>query len=166
MKTLLAILLLSIWSKLEISKETAIKNHHLSQSEVESILGEPATLSSEKDSTGEGWYLRSTRTYTAQSQQLNTNNIGHLYYRFERFTNVDAADKLIDGFSESNKNSVGYEQLSGVGEEGFFHTDKQNFCVYVVRKGKLIIYMKVNKLTSKTNIVALKKIGMEVVNRI
>ncbi|HTE23101.1 hypothetical protein [Flavitalea sp.] len=142
------------------------KNYELTNEEVKMMLGVIADSMSSKDSTGEGWYLRKNRTYTANIKENNQIRISNLYYAYERHASIDIADKLIDSYFASNKNSLGYQQLSGYGDEGFFHTDDENFCTFVARKGKVFIRLKVNKLTSKSNPEAVKRIGKQLLSRV
>jgi hypothetical protein len=143
-----------------------IKNHELTTEEVKVMLGAIAESASRKDSTGEGGYMRQDRTYTTKIKQNNEIRISNLYYAYEQHASIDIADKLIDSYFASNKNSPGYQQLSGYGDEGFFHTDGENFCTFVARKGKVFIRLKVNKLTSKSNPDAVKRIGKQLLGRV
>jgi hypothetical protein len=141
-------------------------NYELKKEEVKAMLGETALVTYQKDSTGESLYLRKSRTYTVDIKDNNEVRISNLYYAYERHASIEIADALIDSYFASNKNSPGYQQLSGYGDEGFFHTDGENFCTFVARKGKVFIRLKINKLTSKSDPEELKRIGKQLLSRV
>ena len=136
----------------------------LTKEEVSSMLGAAATSSSGRDSTGKASYIRKSRTYTVNIKEKGQSRESNLYYAYERFGSVEMANKLIDSYFESNRNSAGYQQLTGYGDEGFFHTDGENFCTFVARKGSVLIRLKISKLTSKSNQEAVKRLGMKMIN--
>ncbi len=145
--------------------KTVIGRHQLSLEEAESILGEPVLLKERKsDSLNEIYTSKST--FTAKEIDAKTQKYGNLYYIFERFKNEEEARKIIQSFIKSNQNYAGFELLTAYGDEAFFHTDKQNFCLLIVRKGNKMIRLKVNKVTSKTSFEALRKIGKDLIERV
>ena len=84
----------------------------------------------------------------------------------ERFKNEEEATKTIQTFIKGNQEQKGFELLTAYGDEAFFHTNKDNFCLLVIRKNNKMIRIKVNKLTSKTSLDALRKIGKDLVERV
>jgi hypothetical protein len=157
MKKAIGLLLMSVW----FYNLTFLKNHHLTEAQITSILGQSGTLIRQKDSTGAGFYMKYSRTYSTNITETESN----LFYYFERSATAEEADKKINNFIESNKNGDGYESLKNHGDEGFFKTDNRNYNVVVARKGKVIVYLKVNKITSKTNVDALKSIAKELIDK-
>ena len=113
-----------------------------------------------------GGYLRQDRIYTVNIKDNGEIKVSNLYYAYESHASIGIADSLIDFYFASNKNSPGYQQLSGYGDEGFFHTDGENFCTFVARKGKVFIRLKINKLTSKSNPEAVKRIGKQLLSKV
>lgn len=147
-----------------IGSNTTFKNHPLQKAEIDTILGSTGVLSDQKDSTGAGYYLKYARTYTAKIDENGSEKTSNLYYKFERFASVAESEAKMNTFKNSNQNFPGYTQLTEY--DGFIISDDQNFVIFIARKGKLHVSLKVNKLTSKTNLVALKKIGLELLGRV
>ena len=123
----------------------------LSLPDAEKILGEAAhvtdsTLTIKEDVNQ---YLL---TYTAKQVDTQTGKTGNLYYMFEQYDDASGAQKSYTSIKKSNENHEGVEVLQGVGDEAYFHSDSENFYFILIRKGKHMIRMKVNKITSNTSL--------------
>jgi hypothetical protein len=136
------------------------KNPELTKEEVNAILGSNGKLVGQKDSSGTGSYIKKKRTYQAETEKSS-----YLYYTYERFASAEDAHQLIESYIASNKEQQGFETLSGFGDEGFYHTDKKNFGTLVLRKSNLLILLKVNKISSKTNFESIKNTGRAILTR-
>lgn len=167
MKSILFITLYAVLCSIKPTEmpNTAVGRHQLSLEEAESILGQSAILKERKNDTQNEIYTSSS-TFTATEADAKTQKLSNLYYKFERFKNEEEASKIIQSFIKSNQNFSGFELLTAYGDEAFFHTDKQNFYLIIVRKGNKMIRLKVNKVTSKTSLDALRKIGKDLVERV
>ena len=167
MKSIIFITLYAVLCSIKPTEmpNAAVGRHQLSLEEAESILGEPAILKERKSDTLNEMYT-SKSTFTAKEIDAKTQKQGILYYMFERYKTEEEARKTIQTFIKSNKKHKGFELLTAYGDEAFFHTDKQNFCLIVVRKDNKMIRLKVNKVTSKTSFEALRKIGKDLIERV
>ena len=142
-----------------------VGQHQLSLEEAERILGESAILKERTNDTKNDMYVSKT-TFTAKAVEEKTQKQGNVYYMIERYTTEEDATKTIQSFIESNQNDKGFELLADCGDQAFFHTDKHNFCLIVVRKANKMIRIKVNKVTAKTSFVEVRKIGKELMGRL
>ena len=122
--------------------------------DAEKILGVPArkteNLTSNKDNV-----LQYKCTWTA-SQNTNCN----LYYIDEQHSNAEAANKVFDDIVVSNRDHSG-QSHPDIGDEAWLHSDGDNFCLLMVRKGNKIMRMKVNKLTKQTSVEEMKRVASE-----
>jgi hypothetical protein len=141
--------------------KSSVGRHQLSMEEAEKILGEPALLSSRKDTAESNVYITKS-TFAAKEAAGKAN----LYYIFERYNKEVDAKNSYQNIFDSNKKQKGFEQLTNYGDEAFFHTDKDNFCLIFIRKGAKILRLKVNKVTAKTSFSAFKKVGKAVIERV
>ncbi len=167
MKSIIFITLYAVLCSIKPTEmpNAAVGRHQLSLEEAESILGEPAILKERKSDTLNEIYT-SKSTFTAKEIDAKTQKQGNLYYIFERYTNEEEARKVIQSFIKSNQGFTGFELLTAYGDDAFFHTDKQNFYLLIIRKGNKMVRLKVNKLTPKTSNEALRKIGKDLIERV
>lgn len=137
----------------------------LTLQEAQSILGEPAHIKESSDSTKAG--VREYKSsYEANAIDVATNKIGMLYYIYEDYKSEAAAKKTYTDIKVGNQRSQGFETLSNLGDEAYFHTDKSNFQFILARKGNKMIRLKVNKVTSKTSVEGLKSVAKVVLGRV
>jgi hypothetical protein len=163
MKTPLLVLLLLV-GQLPIE---VFEKYQLSLADVSAILGQNAVLSSQKDSTSAaGFYVKINRTYTTNILVKSKIIESNLFYIFEQNINILEASKKMESYIDSNNSLLGYKTLNGLGQKAFLQTDNYNFCIIVAQKNEFIIRLKVNKLTPKTNIDALLKVGKDLIDRI
>lgn len=145
--------------------DSLVGRHQLTLEEAERILGETAVLKERKSDNQIDYYVSKT-TFSAKEIDAQTQKQANLYYMVERFKDEEAATKTIQSFIKGNQALQGFELLAGYGDEAFFHTNKDNFCLLVIRKSNKMIRIKVNKLTSKTSFEELRKIGKDLVERV
>jgi glutathione synthase/RimK-type ligase-like ATP-grasp enzyme len=165
MKSILIITLYVLFCAQQPSPQSlvVVGQHQLRLDEAERILGEPAILK-ERKSDNQTDYYTSSSTFTAKDSLSQKQR--NLYYKIERFKNEKEATTTIQSFINSNKNLQGFELLTGYDDEAFFLTDKENFCLIVIRISNKLVRIKVNKVTSKTSFEALRAIGKSFVNRV
>jgi|SRR5688572_25002438 len=115
----------------------------LSQSDAESILGEPCRLADSLSQSGAGvhTYRCSFAAHSAQAERT-----GNLYFLYERYDKPALAQKKYSATRSANEEN-GIIVLEDVGDEAYFHSDNENFCFIMVRKGNTVINMKVSKIT-------------------
>ncbi|OYU65315.1 MAG: hypothetical protein CFE22_14565 [Cytophagaceae bacterium BCCC1] len=101
-----------------------------------------------------------------KSTHIGQSSANHaLYFIFESYENELSAKKTFEDFRLSNQSLRGFETIENIGNEAFFHTDKENFGLIIARKGNEIIRLKVNKLNGKTSISELKKVAADIIAR-
>lgn len=163
MKILILILLAATFQ----TANTEIKlndNLELTLQEAERILGESCYLKESTETSSNG-IQKFKSTYFASSTIGTTKIIG-LDYVYEGYSNETGAKKMFESFKTSNQTLEGFELMSGIGSEAFFHTDGQNFNLVIARKNNKMIRIKVNKITKKTSLTELKKIAGEIITRV
>jgi hypothetical protein len=135
-----------------------------SQAQAEKILGEPARLSDSSTSTIADTTIFQS-TYTANTADKKTGKTGNIYFMYEQYNDASTAHGLLAYYKTANEKN-GAETVTGIGDEAWFHTDKQNFYFLMARKGNKMIRMKVNKITANTSLDGFYAIAKEVVERI
>jgi hypothetical protein len=167
MKSIIFITLYAILcvNKPQNMPNTIVGRHQLTLEEAERILGESA-IQKERKSDNQTEYYVSKTTFTAKEIDTKTQKQSNLYYMVERFKDEETATKTIQSYIKGNQTHQGFELLTGYGDEAFFQTDKDNFCLLIIRKSNKMIRIKVNKLTVKTSFEELRKIGKEVIERV
>jgi hypothetical protein len=158
MKSLILLILLPFihFSKTE---NIAFGGHKLTLHEAERILGETCELKESGNESKNGGHKYKS-THVGNSSPNYT-----LYFIFESYESELSADKTFDEFRVSNQSFQGFETIENVGNEAFFHTDKENFGLIIARKSNEIIRLKVNKLNGKTSISELKKVAADIIAR-
>ncbi|HTE09693.1 MAG TPA: hypothetical protein VK645_01965 [Chitinophagaceae bacterium] len=94
--------------------------------------------------------------YKADVKDSKTGKTGAIYFLFEQYRQIPDAKKNYAGIMKANK-PHGIEDLSDLGDEAYYHTDGTNFYFIMVRKGKNVFNIKVNKITSATSLNEFKK---------
>lgn len=158
MKSLFLVLLFPLlnFSKTE---RNVFGGHKLTIQEAEKILGETCELKESGNEAKNGGHKY-------KSTHIGNSSANHaLYFIFESFESELSADKTFDEFKVSNQSFQGFETIENIGNEAFFHTDKENFGLIIARKGNEIIRLKVNKLNNKTSISELKKVAADIIAR-
>ncbi|NOT75772.1 MAG: hypothetical protein HOP08_12670 [Cyclobacteriaceae bacterium] len=143
-------------SAILVSSESS--NKCINQSDAESILGENAKLteniSEKKDGISEY-----KCTYTASSKDAKSNRIGVLFYMLEEFKDTVSAHKKFTEIISINNGMAGQEKIDVGADEGWLHSDAENFHLIMFRVGKKIARLKVNKVTNLTSMENLKAVA-------
>ncbi|HLG35577.1 MAG TPA: hypothetical protein VI757_11915 [Bacteroidia bacterium] len=123
----------------------------MSPADAEKILGEKAHVTERTPETKDK-PVNYRCTYTADTADAKTGKTGAVYFMFEEYAEVLSAQKNYSSIKKANENHEGVKVLSDVGDEAYFHTDNENFYFILVRKGKKMFRIKVNKITSHTSL--------------
>ncbi|MCU7549987.1 hypothetical protein OCK74_12715 [Chitinophagaceae bacterium LB-8] len=119
--------------------------------DAERILGEKAHLSDSALTIKEDT-LAYKCAYTANATDQKTGKTGNIYFMVEQFAKVSIAQYIYSSIKRANENHEGVKVLHDLGDEAYFHSDRQNFYFILVRKGEKLLRMKVNKTTSATSL--------------
>ncbi len=130
---------------------------YLSKEDAEIILGQSVQLGETTNEDKDG-IIRYKCTYAGESKDSKTNHTGNLYYSFEKYIDVSSARKVYSDLIASNDQMPGHESISNIGDEAWTHTDKTNFYLIILRKENKIVRVKINQLTSLTQLDELNKI--------
>jgi len=130
------------------------------QADAEKIMGEPSHLSdsSTKQEADVFTYLCS---YEADLKDSISQKAGAIYFLFEDFRLTKLAQKKYAEIKKANEH-LGIEVLRNLGDEAYYHSDGTNFYFIMVRKGDKVFNLKVNKITSTTNLEAFKRIAAKI----
>lgn len=123
--------------------------------DADAILGAPTHIT---DSVPKNEGVKSTYLsgYKTDQKDQKTGKIGALYFFFETYNSIDGARERFSDVLVSNR-PHGARAVDHLGDEALYHTDNQNFDMMMVRKGRYVFSIKVNKRTSTTSLDALKK---------
>ena len=138
-------------TKSNTQKDSFFNRIYFSQSDAEKILGEKAFLS-DKSTSANNDTLEWKCAYTAQSKDQTQSRPGVIYFMIEQYSKELAAKNAYNGIKVANQNHEGVKTLQNIGDEAYFHSDNENFYFILVRKGKLMFRIKVNKITGKTSL--------------
>jgi len=130
--------------------------YRLSAMEARNILGQPVKLVENTD-TSTGDVLKYKSTYTTLKSDGLSGLTSNLYYAFERYSDTTYAKKIYSDLVQQNKNMPGLNIMPELGDEGFYHSDNQNFQLVIFRKNNQLVRLKVNKITNTTSREALQK---------
>lgn len=136
----------------------------LSVGDAEKILGARAKQI-ESSSEERNHIVRHKCTYAGQVIP-ESKQISNLYYVFERYSDPVSAHKTYTDILTGNESMAGQTVLNTIGDEAWFHTDKENFCLLIFRKKNIVVRIKVNKLTSQTSTKALQDICKRIASEI
>jgi hypothetical protein len=124
---------------------------YFSKSDAELILGEKAHLSDSSSNIKKDT-LEIKRTYTANSNDQQTGKTGVIYFMIEEYNQESSAKDAYHFFKSANEKHEGVRTIYNMGDEAYFHSDGANFYFILVRKGKIMFRMKVNKTNSHTSL--------------
>lgn len=131
--------------------------------DAEKVLGEPAHLadsgstvpgvasgSSVKDSV---LPIKKTAysyrcAYEANAEDKKTGRTGKVYFLYEEYPNISSAMTVYSYYKRSNQNHPGFKERRDVGDESW--SGDSPVSIYM-RKGNILIGIKVNKMTSHTS---------------
>src|SRR5687768_1315488 len=130
-----------------VSKDEPIKMGMLfTLEDAEKIVGEPVHWSDSSTSySRRGITYQSS--YEADEKDSKSKKTGNVYFLVTKFENIDSAKQEYVSIMEANRKN-GIEELKDLGDQAYFHTDKENFYFIMVQKGYYSFRIKVNKLTS------------------
>ena len=124
---------------------------YFTKSDAEKILGEKAFLS-DSSSTIKKDTLECKSAYTAYSKDQKTGKTGVIYFMIEQYSQDLSAKNAYNSIKVANENHEGVKIVHDMGDEAYFHSDGKNFYFILVRKGKIMFRIKVNKITSHTSL--------------
>src|SRR5687768_2426291 len=122
----------------------------------EKILGEPAHITDSTMTTQPNIVVYKA-SYTANAGTEATR--GNVYFVFEDYKHQADAETKYAFIKASNEANAGFEELKGLGDEAYFHTDKKNFYFIMLRKKTKVVAMKVSKITPKTSEKAFREVA-------
>jgi len=132
-------------------KNSFLNRVYFSKSDAEKILGEKAFLS-DSSSTIKKDTLECKSAYTTYSKDQKTGKTGVIYFMIEQYNQDISAKNAYNSIKVANENHAGVKIVHDMGDEAYFHSDGRNFYFILVRKGKIMFRMKVNKITSYTSL--------------
>ena len=124
---------------------------YFSKSDAEKILGEKAFLS-DSSSTMKKDTLECKSAYTAYSKDKKKDKTVTIYFMIEHYSQELSAKNAYNSIKTANENHEGVKIVHDMGDEAYYHSDGQNFYFILVRKGKIMFRIKVNKITSHTSL--------------
>ncbi|MES2766161.1 MAG: hypothetical protein V4642_09850 [Bacteroidota bacterium] len=148
----------------EQSAKPVILHDLVTLDDAEKILGEPAHLSDSSTKREES-ALTYHCAYKANAEDTKSKKTGAIYFLFEEYDQVSAAQKKYTFIKTANQNH-GIKTLDDVGEEAYFHSDRENFYFIMVRKGNKVFNMKVNKITSTTSLDEFNRIARKITDNL
>jgi len=132
--------------------------HLFTRADAEKILGEPAHLDDTATIVNKD-AVQYKSSYIANAKDPKTGKTGGVYYLFERYNSATTAHEVYASFQVGNQSQEGFSILHGMGDEAYYHSDGENFHLIIVRKGKNMFRLKVNKITSNTSLDELNKVA-------
>jgi hypothetical protein len=130
----------------------------------EKIMGQPMHLT-DNTATHESGHVSHLLGYKANSKDIASDRPGAIYFLIEQFDEVATAHDKYASIKTSNEHN-GIKPLNNLGDEAYFHTDGQHFYFIMVRKGKKLFNMKVNKITPTTSLEKFNAIAKKITETI
>ncbi|MBN8719236.1 MAG: hypothetical protein J0H85_07315 [Sediminibacterium magnilacihabitans] len=127
------------------------------KTEADKIMGQSTHLA-DSSSKFKGLSASYLCAYLTDVKDAPTGKTGAIYFLFEQYQQISDAKKKYADIMLANK-PHGIENINNLGDEAYFHTDKVHFYFIMVRKGKNVFNIKVNKITSSTSLKELNKIA-------
>ena len=143
----------------------AIATKLLTLKDAEKIMGEQAALTGntfiKKPDT-----LEYKCDYTALSADATTSKTGKLYFVYEVYHNLTAAENAYAAIYQANSGHEGVKVEPGLGDEAYYHSDGTGFYFYLVRKDKKMFRLKLNQVTSHASVINFKAVVKRIVERL
>ena len=132
--------------------------------DAEKIMGESMHLT---DSTikHEGGVSRYLCGYKANSEDNKSGRTGAIYFLFEQFDQIASAHDRYASTKTANEHN-GVKTLDNLGDEAYFHTDREHFYFIMVRRGRKVFNIKVNKITNTTSLEEFNAVAKKIVANI
>jgi len=134
---------------------------YFSKQDAEKILGEKAFLS-DSSSTTKKDTLECKSAYTAYSKDPKKDKTGVIYFMIEQYKDDSSAKSAYTAIKVANETHEGVKTVHDMGDEAYFHTDKQNFYFILVRKANRMFRIKVNKITSHTSLNEFNRVSKKI----
>jgi len=138
---------------------------YFSKADAEKILAEKAYLS-DSSSTIKKDTLECKAAYTAYSKDSKTGKTGAIYFMIEQYDQELSAKSAYNAIKISNENHEGVKIIQDMGDEAYFHSDGKNFYFILVRKGRTMFRIKVNKITSHTSLNEFNMVAKNISNNL
>lgn len=147
--------------KLAIPPKPATTEHLkvVTLADAEKILGERAHITDSTMSTQSNIVVYKS-TYTANAGNDATR--GSVTFLFEDYKLQGDATTKYGFIKASHEGKAGFEELRGLADEAYFHSDKKNTHIIMLRKGTKVVTMKVNKITPKTSEKAFREVAAKI----
>jgi hypothetical protein len=131
----------------------------LTKEDAEKIMGETLKLSDSVSAFANG--VSSYRCSYSPVSDTRDDKAGKIYFLYESYFQLALAQKKYSATRTANKPN-GIQDLEGVGEEAYFHSDNVNFYFIMIRKGNKVISMKVNKITPAASLPEFHRISRKI----
>lgn len=105
-------------------------------------------------------------TYRAVEKDERSGKGVNLFFLVEESSTEEQAKQTYARIWESNKNHRGIEPLSELGDEAYFHSDRENFQFLMARKGKFSIRFKIAKAPATASPEELKAFARRVIEQL
>lgn len=137
--------------KSSIQNTSFFNRIYFSKTDAEKILGEKAFLSDSSSKIKKDT-LESKSAYTTYSKDQKTDKTCVIYFMIEYYGQESSAINAYNSIKVANEKHEGIKIVHDMGDEAYFHTDNENFYFILVRKGKIMFRIKVNKITNRTSL--------------
>lgn len=108
-------------------------NNPWDQTQAELIVGRPVRFSEAGASSNSMWYSHTTKFVALETDSLG--QLSMLEFNFLGYIELDSAKRSYVLNKEYYLKDGRVEELVGIGDEAFFHTDDKHFFFAFVRKG-------------------------------
>lgn len=142
----------------------AIAAKLLTLSDAQKIMGEKAKLTG-NTFIRKGDTLEYKCDYTALSQDAITGKKGTLYFMYEIYGGIPAAEKAYAAIYQANSKHEGIVVVSGLGDDAYYHSDQTGFYFFLIRKNTKLFRIKLNKVTSHSSEMEFKAASRRIVDK-
>jgi hypothetical protein len=136
------------------------RSRFLTLADAEKIMGEPMHVI-DSSTTLDAESITYQYAYKALEADPKTQVTGAIYFLLQGYNELSGAQKRYSFIKDANKGH-GIKELTGLGDEAYFHTDGENFYFIMVRKGVNVFNMKVNKITSTTSLESFNEVARQI----
>lgn len=128
-----------------------LKRQYFTLPDAQKILGEKSHLSDSSTAVKKDT-LEIKNAFTADAIDPATGKTGVIYFMIEEYSQLSSAKNAYQFIKVANEKHEGVKVIQGMGDEAYYHSDGNNFYFYLVRKGRRMLRIKVNKITSHTSL--------------
>lgn len=147
------------------SPSVAIAAGLLSLSDAEKIMGEPAKLTG-NTFVKKGDTLEYKCDYTSLVRDTETGKTGKLYFMYEKYGSVAAAASAYAAIYQANSRHEGAKVVTDLGNEAYYHSDGKGFYFVLVRKGREMVRLKLNKVNHHASEAAFKEVTRAIIDKL